>query len=97
MNVAKKNIDKLLKTIDICIDKGGNGLYYTITSSSHGISFSYTPFSIIKCQIKNGFIKLSKTINTDTVECFEVFGGYIGGIYDLYRLMREYDSKGLLK
>jgi len=96
MWVAKKNIDKLLKTIDICIDNKYTEMHTLVCRNYYTNCYAFSSLTRIKQQIRNGYISISNQGIWDTKENNLDFSKSIGNIYDLYRLMRKYASIGLL-
>jgi len=89
MNVATKNIDKLIKTIEAA-EKEGMKWMSTLVTSNFGIAcYAFTKLSIIKKQIKQGYINLNRRGIWDTKTNPIDFSDSIGNIYDLYAKMRK--------
>jgi len=89
MNIAEKNINKLVKVIEEAEKEGMRYMSCLVTSNYGTECYAFTELSVVKKQVKQGYINLNRRGVWNTKTNPIDFSDSIGNIYDLYARMRK--------
>lgn len=97
MHIAKQNIDKLIKTIDIIRRAGKKHIHKKIAVCCGCNYYIFLSLQILRANIKKGYYNIGNGYVVANTHVPIDFSESAGTIMDIYRIMHEYDEAGMLE